>query len=443
MTTRPIVYAMLVGAALSSLALPDRTGAQQPVPRNDTVRLATLYGDAARHDPRARQIELLATQTNLRLRSIDAERLPSIALFGQAQYQSKVITPFTPPAPGAPVVSLPHDTYDAQLNTRYRLYDPSLGARRAVERAQLAESQSRVRSSLYALRQGVDDAYFTALLLQAQSVEVQTGITDLEAQRQVANQRLAAGAALPSEAAGLEAEVLRRRQALAEIASNRQAAFDILRDLTGRALDTTIALSLPDLSSEVRSTRVALDSLRARPEYDQFASSRAVLGQQRASIGARERPRVSLYGRAGYGKPGLDLLSTTFEPYWLAGVQFEWAPWTWGTTQRDREALAVQQQIVASEEAAFAEQIRRGVASDLANIDRLERTLQSDDAIIALRERIDREMRLRFAEGVVTSAELVDRNTDVLTARVARATHRVELAQARASFLTLVGIEVR
>jgi hypothetical protein len=36
----------------------------------------------------------------------------------------------------------------------------------------------------------------------------------------------------------------------------------------------------------------------------------------------------------------------------------------------------------------------------------------------------------------------VDRETDLLAARLARATHRVELAQARARFLTLIGLEV-
>jgi hypothetical protein len=43
----------------------------------------------------------------------------------------------------------------------------------------------------------------------------------------------------------------------------------------------------------------------------------------------------------------------------------------------------------------------------------------------------------------VTSAEYVDRETDALNARLARATHRVELERARARFLTFTGLEVR
>ena len=39
--------------------------------------------------------------------------------------------------------------------------------------------------------------------------------------------------------------------------------------------------------------------------------------------------------------------------------------------------------------------------------------------------------------------ECVDKQTDVLEARLMRATHRVERAQAQARFLTVLGLEVR
>ena len=57
-------------------------------------------------------------------------------------------------------------------------------------------------------------------------------------------------------------------------------------------------------------------------------------------------------------------------------------------------------------------------------------------------EEILAETRLRFDEAVVTSAELVDRETDLLEARLALIAHRLELAHARARFLTLIGYEL-
>ena len=434
--TLPLV-AVLLGT------LPLALGAQRTMATDDSLRLGALQGDAVRRDPRARQLELLAAQAELRLRSLGAERLPSLGLLGLAQYQSDVTSlPIRLPDGSAPPGPA-HDSFDARLDVRQRLYDPTLAPRRAVESAQLLESQARVRSSLFALRQSVNDAFFTALRLRAESAELEAGVTDLEAQLRVAAERVRGGAALPSEAGTLEAELLRRRQLLDEIAANRDAALAVLGDLTGRSLSGADPLALPDLGDEVERARAALGELRERPEYERFARSRELLDERRAAVAARDLPRLSAFGRAGYGRPGLNPLAREFDEYWLAGVQVEWSPWSWGTTGRDREELALQQRIVDTEEAAFTESIRRAIATDLATIDRMERTLAADDGIIALRERILRETRLRFTEGVVTSAEYVDRETDVLAARLARATHRVELARARARFLTSVGIEVR
>ena len=323
------------------------------------------------------------------------------------------------------------------------LYDPTVGPQRAVEDAQLAEARARLRAELYPLRQSVSDAFFAALQAQSQVSELEHTITDLEAQRRVAAARVREGAALASEEKILRAEILRRRQSVGEASANRRAALAILADLTGISYDSTTLLGSTELAVKVGQTRDSLSVLRARPEYEQFARARAVLEQQERSRKAQDLPRVSAFGRAGYGRPGLNPLSTKFDSYWLTGIQLQWSPWTWGTDKRDRQILALQRQIISAQEQQFADNLRRGVEQDIATMDRLEATIRADDEIVVLRESILTETRARFNEGVVTSAEYVDRQTDVLSARTARALHRVELAQARARFLTTLGIEVR
>jgi len=137
------------------------------------------------------------------------------------------------------------------------------------------------------------------------------------------------------------------------------------------------------------------------------------------------------------------MLSTEFQTYWLAGVQVQWSPWTWGSSERDREVVETQREIVATNETAFTRTLRRNVQQSIATINRLDSTLAMDERIIGLREAIDREARVRLQEGTITAADYVDRNTDVLAARLARVQHRVELSQARANFLTLLGVEIR
>ncbi|MHB1223375.1 MAG: TolC family protein [Gemmatimonadaceae bacterium] len=444
MTPRPLAHLLVVLVAVAVAPAGAAVGQpRQPTITADTLHLGALQAEAVSRDPRAGQLELLGEQSDLRLRGFDAERLPTVGLDARGQYQSDVVEiPFRLPGGGSEDPP-PHDSYDAHLAARQPLYDPTREPRRDVERSRLAEARARVRSSLFALRERVSESYFAALLLQARRAELQAGIADLEARLAVARDRVRLGSALPSEADLVEAELLTRRQAVAELDADRHAALVVLGQLTGRTVTDGAALALPDPGPDVARARVALDQLRERPEYEQFSLSRDALGAQSAAVAAGDRPRVSAFGRAGYGRPGLNPLARDFDRYWLAGVQVEWTPWNWGSTGRRREELRLQQRIVESEEAAFAEGIARGVVADLATMDRLAATVQSDDAIVELRERIVGEARLRLDEGVIGSAEYVDRETDMLAARLARATHRVELARAGARFLTLVGLEVR
>ncbi len=407
----------------------------------DSLRLPALRATALSQDPRAAQLELLASQSALRLADINADRRPALSFGSQAQYQSDVASiPIS--LPGVTIPTPPHDTYDAHLNATQRIYDPTSASRRVVERAQTAESKARVRTALYSVTESVNTAFFTALRSQSQMAELETTITDIKAQLAVADARVKAGTALTSESDALRAELLRRRQSVAELAATRKAAIAILSDLVGQPLDTSTPLSAPDFSAEVTNARAAVD-LRNRPEYEQFDKARDVLARTSDALSSKIKPNIAAFGRLGYGRPGLNPLSDKFNSYWLTGIQLQWAPWNWGVTNRDRQINALQRDIVTSEEKAFTAGLRRAVEQDLASIDRLETTLSQDDEIIALRERILAETRSRYAEAVITSADYVDRQTDVLAARLTRASHRVELAQARSHLLTTLGTEVR
>ena len=426
-------------AFAASFAAPLPASAQD---RGDSLRLSSVRTAAAATDPRTAQLELLASQSALRLRNIAADLKPVLSLDGLAQYQSDVAN-LDVNLPGIKLPTPSKDTYDARLGVQQRIYDPSITARRAVERAQLRESQARVRTAIYALNESTNAAFFTALRSQNQIAEIETTIRDLEAQLDVANSRVRAGTALPSESNTLRAELLRRRQSVAEQRAARNAAIAILSDLTGKPIDPATPIATPDLEIDVTQARIALAASRSRPEYEQFERTRDVLSLSETARASQEKPRLSAFGRAGYGRPGLNPLSNKFESYWLSGIQFQWTPGIWGTSPRDRQIAELQREIVTTEEQAFSAQLERAIEQDIASVDRLAASLADDEEIIALHEAIFAETRSRYRESVITSAEYVDRQTDVLAARLNRAIHRVELAQARAHLLTTLGMEVR
>jgi outer membrane protein TolC len=429
--------ATVIGAAAPAFA--------QAVPSADRepLQLAALQRQARDADARTREIELLAQQTDLRLRSIDVERLPSVSALGQSQYQSDAPSaPFTGPS-GQPVFASPTFTYDASLRLDQRLYDAAIQPRRELARADLAESQARVRTALFALRQEVNEAFFTAALLQEQLGALTATLDDLAARLRETETRVREGAALPGDAAAIEATLLQQRQQADALRSSRGAALARLSLLTGRTIDADAVIALPEIAERVSLARQTLVAGRTRSEYEQFDRARDRVTRQQAVETAADRPQVSAFGRGGYGRPGLNFASDRPEGYALAGVQLQWKAWNWGTSDRARDVLALQQTIVSAEEAAFTSSLRRAVQADLAAIDHLEASLPTDDRIVSLRESIDRSARVRLGEGVITASEYLDRRTEWLTAQFERARHRVELAQARARVLTTLGLEVQ
>ena len=437
MTIRTPLSRALAGLAL--VLAPSASPAQgRP---DDSLRLERLHAAAEQRDPRARQLAIREAQTALRLRTIAAERLPSLAGSAQGQHQS-VVTRFPAP-PGATVPTIPHDTYDANVAVTEPLLDPTRSARATVERAQLARARADVATALYGVRQQVNASFFAAAALAARHDAVAATIAELEAQARVVDSRVRNGTALRSELSALRAEVLRRQQDDAQLLAERDAALRVLSDLTGITIGGDTPLALPALEQRVAEARARRDSSAARPELERFERMRDLLARQAAVAGAQTKPRVSAFARAGIGKPGLNMLSTRPESYWIGGVQVQWTPFDWGRTARERQVLELERDAVEAESAAFRDALRRSTVSDLATIDRLERVLATDEEIIALREQIVREAAARFRESSITAAEYVDRQTDLLTARIARGLHRVELAQARATYLTTLGLQVR
>jgi outer membrane protein TolC len=437
MSTRTTLSLAVTVLALAAVPRPSDAQSQPA----DSLRLDRLHAAAERRDPRSRQLAIREAQTALRLRTIAAERLPSIAGSAQAQHQS-VVTRFPAP-PGATVPSIPHDTYDANVAVSEPLLDPTRSARATVERAQLARARADVATALHGVRQQVNASFFAVAASAARHEAVAATIADLEAQARVVESRVRNGTALRSELSALRAEVLRRQQDDAQLLAERDAALRVLSDLTGIAIGRDVPLALPALEQHVAEARARHDSIAARPELERFERMRDVLARQADVVGAQTKPRVSAFARAGLGRPGLNMLSTRPESYWIGGVQVQWNPFDWGRTAREREVLALERDAVESESAAFREGLRRATVSDLATIDRLERVLATDEEIISLREQIVRETAARFRESSITAAEYVDRQTNLLTARITRGLHRVELAQARAAYLTTLGLQVR
>lgn len=437
--TQPLRLALVALVLLTPLLAPHRAAAQPPT-AVDTVYLDDLQRAAEMTDGRTRQAGLLAAQSQRRLASLRSERLPTPTAVGSAQYLSDVPSIGGALPGGVRIPSPYYEQFDSYLSVRLPVLDPTRRGRERIEQAQTAEAQARSRSAIWQQRVVVNEVFFGILLRDAQRASLDAMVADLTARRATAAARIEAGAALASEVDVLDAELTRRRQSLAELDIERAAALDNLATLTGHALTPTTTLAVRGTPDTTNLGAVEPD---ARPELTQFARTRDLIDARREAIAAQDRPRVSAFTRAGYGRPGLNQLGRGVDGYFTAGVQVEWSPFTWGRSQRDREIQHLQSEVVQADEAAFRDALQRSARAEQAHLTALAAGLAADDTVIALRDRVLREARLRFDAGELNTPDYIARSTELLSARLERDLRRVRLVEARARYLTTLGREVR
>jgi outer membrane protein TolC len=411
----------------------------------DTIHVEQMQEAALRSDPRARQRDLLRAATDLRLGVIASDRLPQLAINGYGSHQSDVTTPALG-VPGLTIPALPKDRWQTTLDVEQPLYDGGdVARRRAVEEAREAESQAGVNVALYELRSEANSAFFSAFLLDKRSKEYEALVTDLDARLAAVRARVEAGTALGRDAAEIEAELVRAGLQRDEARASRRASLAILANLVSQPIDTTAVLALPTEEPERAHpvTPAAVAALRQRPEFEQFRSTRIRLEREAQATSVENQPRLLAFGQAGVGLPGLDQFRRSSDVFWQAGLRVEWRPWTWRSAGRTAAALRLQQDVVAAEAEALGRRLARAVATDLEEIERLKAAIADDERVVALRTEVERQARAQYDEGAITTPDYVETRTDVLEARLTLERHRVELAQARASYLTTLGITPR
>jgi outer membrane protein TolC len=415
----------------------------QPSTAGTPIVLADLQQAAIASDPRTRELTLLESQSSLRLENISKQWYPATSVESLVQYQSDAPRTTVNDPTGRPFFAIPKDTYDFYARVEQRLWDPGVAAQSAVEKAQLAEQQARVRTAVFAVRQQVNDAFFAAAALQQRLNVVTATLTELDGRLRESTARVREGTALPADAAAIEATLLQRQQDADELRASIRGALARLATIVGRALPADAVPALPELATQFSGVRNQLPTLRARPEYDQFARTRERIARQQDVTSAQSQPKLTAFGRGGFGRPTLDFLDVEWQFYGLGGVRLQWNAWNWGATGRERDVQKLQAEITSAEESAFTTSIAAAVDGDLAAIDHLTRALETDQRIIDLRADVERTARVRLQEGVLTSSDYLARDTELLQARIAQATHQVELAQARARVMTTMGVEVR
>ena len=403
----------------------------------DTLQLEACYQEAEIHYPRRQEIALQEKITLLKLQNLSARFLPSFSLSGQASYQSEVPDfPLSLPGSTPPVIS--KDQYKVAFNISQLIYDSGLIAKqKTIEHLQHDAARTEVEVELYNMRTQINAAFFGALLYQARIVSLAALEDDIRARLQQVRAGVRQGVLTAGNADVLAVELIKIEQQTAESEANRRATLAILSELVGRPVPADVTLSIPDISFDDKSPVI-----RDRPEYQLFDLSKTQLAQQQSLSALSNRPIVSSFAEAAYGRPpGMNFFDNTFKPFFSIGLRVQWPFWDWHAAQRDREVLSLQQQVIETQENTFTQQLTVAATRELQDIYRIEELLQRDEDIITLRRRITQQAASQLENGIMTATDyLIERNAEH-QAHLTLALHRLQLVHAKVQYLTTTGPE--
>ncbi|MCF0039935.1 TolC family protein [Dyadobacter fanqingshengii] len=412
---------------LGWITIPTAFAQDQVLTINDSYELAR------RNYPLIKQFELIRKTEDFSVENAAKGYLPQVSVLGQATYQSAV-TEFKLPIaiPGAEFPSISKDQYKVYAEVNQTIYDGG-AVRTQIEsqkQSALVEAQ-RVEVEVYKLNERVNQLFFGVLMLDEQLKQNELLKKDIDLGIRKIQAFIDNGTAFKSNGNTLKAELLKTQQRAIELASNRKAYLDMLGLLIGQDLAESTVLAKPETLS--------LTGEISRPELRLLDYQRQNLDIQDQLLKVKNRPKLNFFFQGGYGRPALNILNNGFDPYYMTGVRLNWSLSGLYTAKNNRALIANNRESIQVQQALFLYNTNLSLKQQNADLIKLQKLLESDDEIIALRESVKTTAAAQLENGVINTNDYLREVNAEDQARLNRILHEIQLLMSNYNVRTTRG----
>ncbi|HTX87731.1 MAG TPA: TolC family protein [Bacteroidales bacterium] len=403
----------------------------------DTVSLDFCYRQAENNFPLSKQVGLLGKSSELKVKNLNKNYLPTLNLNGSASYQSDVTEVSIPVLAGNIEISMPtlsKDWYKMTLDVNQSIYDGNITHyEKKLETYNLQSDQMAVQVELYQLKDRINQVYFNIILSLKTEEVLKNSKASLEARLKEVESAVRNGTMMASSQDAIRVEIIRIDQDLGTLYHDRSASFSMLSELTSTEIPETSQLVLPD----VKVSSLTFEDQRL--EYQLFDVQQDRNGLLKNMVTTKWNPKFYAYGQAGYGRPGLNMLSNDFTPWWFVGAKITWNFFNWNSNRNEKKIYDIQADIIRSQKETFDKNLRVEADRGIAEILKLTDLLRQDQDIVDLRAQITRTASSQLTNGIITSSEYIARLNEEIQARLNMELHRIQLVRARLSYLYTLG----
>lgn len=397
---------------------------------SQTITLDECQDLAQQNFPLAKQKNLIDESSKNNVSSVLTQYFPQVQINGQASYQSDVTRIELGNLPAQlQNISFPKpslDQYKVYADVAQTVYDGGMiSNQRKLVNANNAVEKEKVAVEMYKLKDRINQTYFGILLMDEQLKQTDLLQNDLQTALDKVNVMVKNGVSLISNRQNLEAEMLKVKQTKDEVFIQRQSFVKVLSLLTGKEMDEKTVFAKPQIISKMENS--------TRPELNLITYQQNTLQIQNQQLTSLNIPKISLFAQGGYGKPGLNMFTDKFEPYFVGGIRLNWQLSRFYTLSKDRNNLKVQEKSLELQKDIFNLNQQIAETQQNSEITKLQNKLKTDDEIVALRTDIKNTSKIQLENGVLTSADFIRDANAENQARQTKSLHEMQLLLAQYS----------
>jgi outer membrane protein TolC len=374
--------------------------------------------------PLTKQYGLIEKTSEYNIANANKAWLPQVNFTAKATYQSET-TKLPISIPNVIIPELTKDQYNAALDVSQTIWDGGVvKAQKNIIKAQAESEKQKLEVDLYMLKERVNQLYFGILLLNEQLQQLTLIKTDLQANYEKVIALKQNGIAGQADIDAVRVEQLNLEQKENDLQTTLKSFTEMLTAFTNLNFSSKTEFSKPIISS----VDYALEN--KRPELLLLATQSKALSSQRDMITASNLPKVGFFVQGGYGKPGLNMLTNEFSPYYIGGLRLSWNLSGYYSQKNNFEKISLNQKSIDIQKETFLFNNNLQNRQQMNEIEKLKSTMKNDDEIILLRSNIKKATTAKFENGTATITDMLrDVNAESL-ARQARALHEIQLYMA-------------
>lgn len=360
---------------------------------------------------------------------------PKMILDGNFSYQNEQISiPISAPIPGFDVPQAPLYSNKLLVNFSQNIYDGSYAAsKKKLEQSKygllekdIEIQQLKLKSQVISLFMGIKLSEENLKILELKKKTVEDNFNAL-------NEAAKYGAVTKINLKVLEAELLQIDQIIAEAEFSRNALLTSLSELTGTSLESEIKLQMPEPKLEYSY------DLEQRPELQLLHLRSENLELQKNMLKSTRNPKLGMFGSVGAGYPGFNVFLKEIRPMALVGMKLNWEIWDWNLVRNEKKIITLNQQIISSEQERANIQFRVELKQQHSEILKMNKLLENDAEMIALRSDISKMKATQLKNGATTSTEYITELNREEEARLNQKVHELKMILAKLNYITIQG----